>query len=68
MLTTVVFVSTISQIYVWRLAPFGVILSQTVVAAFALRVASGQVDLSKRANLVALVLISLGCFLFCGGT
>jgi hypothetical protein len=59
-LTTLVFVPTISQLYVWRLAPFGVILSQVAVASFAVRVTGGTLSLFDRQHLVPLAVVALG--------
>lgn len=60
LLTTFVFVPTISQLYVWRLAPFGVIMSQVVVASFAVRVTGGTLSLFDRRNPAPRALVALG--------
>lgn len=66
-LTTFVFVPTISQLYFWRLAPFGVIISQVAVASFAVRVTSGTLSLFDRNNPAPRVLIALGSMLVLRG-
>ena len=59
-LTTVIFFPTISQLYVWRLAPFGVIVSQVVVASFAVRVTGGTLPLFERPNPTPPAMVALG--------
>ena len=59
-LTTLVFVPTISQLYVWRLAPFSVIMSQVVVASFAVRVTGGTLSLFERRNPMPRAIVALG--------
>ena len=66
-LTTLVFVPTISQLYVWRVAPFGVIISQVAVASFAVRVTGGTLSLFDRNNPAPRVLIALGSMLVLRG-
>jgi hypothetical protein len=66
-LTTLVFVPTVSQLYVWRLAPFGVIISQVAVASFAVRVTGGTLSLLGRQNPVPRALIALGSVLVLRG-
>ncbi|THI83030.1 MAG: hypothetical protein CAF41_015930 [Nitrospira sp. CG24A] len=66
-LTTLVFVPAISQLYVWRLAPFGVIISQVAVASFAVRVTGGTLSLFDRNNPAPRVLIALGSMLVLRG-
>jgi hypothetical protein len=66
-LTTLVFVPTISQLYVWRVAPFGVIISQVAVASFAVRVTGGTLSLFDRHNPAPRVLIALGSMLVLRG-
>jgi hypothetical protein len=66
-LTTFVFVPTISQLYFWRLAPFGVIISQVAVASFAVRVTGGTLSLFDRNNPAPRVLIALGSMLVLRG-
>jgi hypothetical protein len=66
-LTTLVFVPTISQLYFWRLAPFGVIISQVAVASFAVRVTGGTLSLFDRNNPAPRVLIALGSMLVLRG-
>lgn len=63
LLTTLVFVPTISQLYVWRLAPFGVIISQVVVASFAVRVTGGTLALFDWQNPASRALVALGSLL-----
>ncbi len=66
-LTTLVFVPAISQLYVWRVAPFGVIISQVAVASFAVRVTGGTLSLFDRNNPAPRVLIALGSMLVLRG-
>jgi hypothetical protein len=67
LLTTLVFVPTISQLYVWRLAPFGVIISQVVVASFVVRVIGGTLSLFDRQNPAPRALVALGSLLVLRG-
>src|SRR5215471_8242205 len=60
LLTTLVFVPTISQLYLWRLAPFGVIMSQVVVASFAVRVTDGTLSLFDPRNPAPRAMVALG--------
>lgn len=67
LLTTLVFVPTISQLYIWRLAPFGVIISQVAVASFAVRVTGGTLSLFDRHNPAPRALVALGSVLVLRG-
>src|SRR5215472_4666433 len=60
LLTILVFAPTISQLYVWRLAPFGVIMSQVVVASFAVRVTGGTLSLFDWRNPAPRAMVALG--------
>ena len=66
-LTTLVIIPTISQLYVWRLAPFGVIISQAVVASFIVRVTGATLSLFDRKNPAPRVLVALGSVLVLRG-
>ena len=66
-LTTLVFFPTISQLYVWRVAPFGVILSQVAVASFAVRVTGGTLSLCDRHHPAPCALVALGSVLVLRG-
>ena len=66
-LTTLVIIPTISQLYVWRLAPFGVIISQVVVASFIVRVTGATLSLFDRKNPAPRVLVALGSVLVLRG-
>ena len=54
LLTTVVFVPQISQLYVWRLAPFLLILSQITVAIFLIRQLSADAFEYRHRRLLAI--------------
>ncbi|BFU94417.1 MAG: hypothetical protein NTNFB02_11390 [Nitrospira sp.] len=60
LLATLVSVPTISQLYVWRLAPFGVIVSQVVTASLAVRVTGGTLSLFDRQNPLPHAMVALG--------
>lgn len=60
LLTTVVFVPAVSQLFVWRLAPFGVLVGQVAIASVALRLARGELELGDRALRVPAAAIAVG--------
>lgn len=65
-LTTVVFVPAVSQLFVWRLAPFGVLLSHIALATLAVRYVSGNMDSSRRVPIwcLAMIVLGLACVAF----
>ena len=62
-LTTVIFIPAVSQLFVWRLAPFGVLLGQVGLASLAVRYISGSAGSAIRvpARYLALIVVGLGC-------
>jgi hypothetical protein len=60
LLTTLVFIPSISQLFVWRIAPFGTMLCQLAVVAYACEASRNPAAVGQRANRLGLALMILG--------
>lgn len=54
-LTTVVFIPFVSQLFPWRMAPFSHLLAQVLLVVFAFRLFNNKIELNRRSSIIASV-------------